>query len=151
MERPDDFSDFSIEYDKIENSKNFLSVTRLAAAQFKKAPYGKVGEFFKQLTDEDLQVLCDVCDEYADVVDAEGDFENVPHFEEILLLAEMLAAREGIMGRTLDDVMHRTNQMLMFLAIESLHRKGLVEVFHDNFSFGEDAGDKIVVKKAAGL
>lgn len=142
-----DYSDFSIEYDKIANSANFLSITRLTASQYKTNPYRKVGDFFRDISTEDLQVLSDVCENYASAVEDNGDYENVPHFEEVLLLGEMLAAGEGILDRSLDDVMQRTNQMVMYIAIESLNRKGLVNVYHDNFSFGEDAGDKMIVEK----
>jgi hypothetical protein len=147
----EDFSSYIIDYDKIANRSEFLSITRLTASQYAKNPYGKVGDFFKNLQDPDLDTLCDICDNYADVVDDEGDFDNVPHFEEVLLIAEMLAAGEGVLDRTIDDVMQRTNQMLFYLAIEKLHRNGLVKVYHDNFSFGLDAGDRIVVERIPGL
>jgi hypothetical protein len=35
----------------------------------------------------------------------------------------------------------------MFVAMESLYRKGMVKVYHKNMSLGEDASDKIVVEK----
>jgi hypothetical protein len=39
------------------------------------------------------------------------------------------------------------NAFCAFLAIEGLSRKGLVKVYHENISFGEDFGNKIVVEK----
>jgi len=37
--------------------------------------------------------------------------------------------------------------LVMFLTIESLSRKGLVKVHHNNMSFHEDCMDKIIVEK----
>lgn len=142
-----DFESYTIDYDKIVASKTFLSITRLTASQYKENPYRPVGQFFKDLTDEDLDILCKVCDDHAEAEENDQDYDNVPHFEEVLLLAEMLAAGEGLLERTLDDVMRRTNQMMFYLAIESLHRKGLVKAHHSNFSFGLDAGDNIIVER----
>jgi hypothetical protein len=39
----------------------------------------------------------------------------------------------------------------MFISVESLRRKGLVRVYHENMSFGEDAEKRVVVEKIEGL
>jgi hypothetical protein len=33
-----------------------------------------------------------------------------------------------------------------FITAESLYRKGLIELYHDNLSFGEEAGDKVIAR-----
>ena len=142
----EDFENFELNYDKIVQSTEFLAVTRLLAAQMKETPYRKVGEFFKQLSDNDLDTLSDICDEYHDNKD-----ENTAHFEELLLIAEMLAAAEGVNDRTLDDVMGRTTQLMVFIALEALYRKNMIKLHHDNMSFGDDAGSKIVAEKIPGV
>lgn len=140
-----DFESFELNYDKIIESKDFLAVTRLLATQLKSNPYQKVGEFFKQLSDSDLETLSGIVEEYHDNKD-----ENAEHFEEVLLIAEMLAAAEGVNDRTLDDVMGRTTQMMVFITLEQLYRKNLIKLHHDNMSFGEDASDKVVAEKIPG-
>jgi hypothetical protein len=44
-------------------------------------------------------------------------------------------------------VTDRANQLISFLIIVSLERKGLVKVHYENMSFGDDMGDKIVVER----
>lgn len=144
----EDFESYTIDYDKIAGSKRFLAVTRLTAAQFRDNPYATVGDFFVNLSDQDLETLVEVCEEFHVKQDEKpNEFVDVPHFEEVMLLGEMLAAGEGVLDRTANDVYGRTNHMMSLLAIESLHRKGLVKAHHENFSFGLDAGKKIIVSK----
>lgn len=142
----EDYESFELNYDKIIQSTEFLAVTRLLAAQLKETPYRKVGDFFKNLSDSDLELLTEICEEYHDNKD-----EDTAHFEEMLLIAEMLAAAEGVNDRTLDDVMGRTTQMMVFVTLETLSRKKLIKLHHDNMSFGEDAGSKIVAEKIPGV
>lgn len=147
MEDMEDFGNFQINYDKIIESADFLAVTRLLASRLKDNPYQNVGEFFKQLSDSDLGVLLEIVDQYQD----NNDDTNTAHFEEVLLIAEMLAAAEGVSDRTVDDVMGRTTQFMVFVTLESLYRKKLIKLHHDNMSFGEDAGHKIVAEKIPGM
>ena len=73
--------------------------------------------------------------------------EDHPNFEEMILISEMLAAAEGTnMGGT-PEVHQRLNLFITWLVFESLKRKGLVKIYYENISFGEDMGDKIIVEK----
>ena len=45
------------------------------------------------------------------------------------------------------EITKHTNAMVMFIAMEGLYRKGLVKLYHEHMSFGDDAGDKIVVER----
>lgn len=137
----ENYENYSVNYSKIGKQSDLLAVTRLLAVDLMAKPYMKVGDFIKNLSDSDLETLCDVCDR------ANDDSPDT-RFEEIVLISQMLAEAEGVaFDMSLDDIMARTNQMSVFLVIESLHRKGLVKVYHENMSFGEDAGDRIVVEK----
>jgi hypothetical protein len=59
----------------------------------------------------------------------------------------MLAAGEGLALEGVDTTTARVNQFCMLIVIESLARKGLVKVFHENMSFGDEMGDKTIVEK----
>jgi hypothetical protein len=60
----------------------------------------------------------------------------------------MLATGEGLeQSQGAEEISSRMDAFCAFLAIESLRRKGLVKVYHENISFGEDFGNKIVVEK----
>jgi hypothetical protein len=132
----DDDSTFTVNYHNIIKQNNMLSITRLLASVLTHNPYMRVGDFIKNLSDIDLETLVNVCDD-----------EHNEHFEELLLIAEMLSVAEGLDRGTIDLIHERTNHLITLIAIESLGRKGLVKVHHDNMSFGADMGDKIIVEK----
>lgn len=131
----DDLSSMHINYEKIVES-DMLAVTRLLAANILKNPYMRVGDFIKNLADGDLEALRDI---------VEGDSDH-PRFEELLVISEMLAKAEGLSTDTLDDMTKRTNMLCAMLTLESLFRKGLIELYHDNMSFGDEEGDKMIAK-----
>ena len=130
---------YHVSLSTVANSSEMMAVTRLLAIDLQNNPYLSVGDFFKKISDADLQLLTDVVDE--------GE-ENV-HFSELLLLSHMLAMAEGLGPKfeNIDIVTERVNAFCMFVAIESLHRKKLVKVHHENMSFGEDMKSKVVVER----
>jgi len=128
--------DFSINYEKVLHQETFLPVTRLLAADLMKSQYMSIGDFIKSLSDDVLYELNKIAED-----------ENNLHFEEMILLTEMLAAAEGTNIGGLPQVHDRLNMFLTMLVFESLKRKGLVKLHYENISFGEDMGDKIVVEK----
>lgn len=135
----DKWSDFTINYDKLIGSTDMLAITRLLATHLSKNPYYSIGEFLKNLSDSDLELLMEI--------DATG--EDDPRVGDIILIAEMLAAAEGVNDRDLDTVVLRAGQMQVFITLESLYRKKLVKLYRENMSFGEDAGDKIICEPIA--
>jgi hypothetical protein len=141
MDNPKDFdyedlSEMTIDYNKLKNCTEMLAVTRLLAASLQTNPYMRVGKFIKELSDSDLLILREICEEG----------ESHTRFEELLLISEMLAKAEGLTTESIDVMTQRVGMLVMLLTMESLYRKGLIDVFHDNMSFGEDAGDKVIAK-----
>ena len=137
MEDFDDFGGYTVNYDKVINSKDCLAVTRLLAAQVSKTPYMKVGDFFQNISDSDLDTLVKLADE--------DDGEN---FDDFCLIGEMLAAAEGLApSDSLEDIHQRITQTISFVIVESLARKKLVKIHYENMSFGEDMAKKLLVEK----
>lgn len=132
----DDFDDMTIDYRKVVDSKEMLAVTRLLAASIQVSPYMRVGTFIQELSSGDLQMLNDI---------VESGAEH-PRFEELLLISEMLARAEGLTTESIDDMTTRTSMLATMLTLESLFRKGLIDLYHENMSFGDDSGDKLVAK-----
>lgn len=132
----DEEGEFSINYQKVLHEDTFLPVTRLLAADLIKSQYMSIGDFIKSLNDNVLVELNEIS---AD--------ENHPHFEEMILLTEMLAAAEGTNFGGVREVHQRLNMFITWLIFESLKRKGLVKIHYENLSFGDDMADKIVVEK----
>lgn len=131
----DEDGTFSVNIHRVAQDKEVLTLVRLLATQLIATPYLRVGDFFKNLSDDDLETLNEISD------------ENHEQFDNLLLIAEMLATGEGLDHGTMDMIHERMNQLLMFIAMEGLHRKQLVRVYHENMSFGDDMGSKIVVEK----
>jgi hypothetical protein len=132
----DDDGEFSVNYEKVLYSEEFLPVTRLLAADLIKSQYMPIGDFLKKLSNDTLAELTEI-----------SENENDPHFEEVILITEMLAAAEGTNIGGTPEVHQRLNLFITWLVVESLRRKGLVRVFYENISFGEDMVDKIIVEK----
>jgi hypothetical protein len=134
MENQDeDQGSYSVNLPEVAKYKKCLAVTRLLATQLMENPYLVVGEFIRDLSDEDLKALNDKIDH--------------EEFEDAILIANMLVMGEGIATGDFDDYQKHTNVLAGFLAIESLARHGLVKVYHENMSFGDDVGDKIIVER----
>lgn len=131
----DEDGTFTVNIHRVAQDKEVLTLVRLLATQLIATPYLRVGDFFKNLSDDDLETLNEISD------------ENHDQFDNLLLIAEMLATGEGLDHGTMDMIHERMNQLLMFIAMEGLHRKQLVRVYHENMSFGDDMGSKIVVEK----
>jgi len=140
---------FDINYDNVIECKECLGVTRLLAADLKANPYTTVGQFLKNISNADLKILNDIVENHSGI---EGDDEVTdPALADIVLIAEMLGRAEDIVSENDEDLMHRVNQFMVMITCENLGRKGLVKVYHDNMSFGDDAGHRIVVKKIDGI
>lgn len=130
----DDVSGYTVNYAEVLKAKDVLSVTKLLATQLMQNPYMTVGDFLKSIPDGDLMTL----------IDEEGDKRLSDH----LLISEMLATAEGLdSSKDLEEFRGRSAQLLGFLIIESLKRKGLVKAYYENMSFDESLGDKIIVEK----
>jgi len=144
----EDDGPIEINYDNVVSCKDCLSVTRILAVDLKENPYLTVGFFLKNITDVDLKILSDIVDKNFDIED--DDEVKDPGLADVVLIAEMLARAEGIISESDDELMQKVNQFMMFISVESLRRKGLVKVYHENMSFGEDAGERVVVEKIKG-
>ena len=136
FEFDEDEGEFSINYHKVLNQVTFLPVTRLLAADLIKNQYMPIGDFIKSLKDNSLEELNEI-----------SENENHPNFEEMILITEMLAAAEGTNFGGTPEVHQRLNMFMTWLIFESLKRKGLVKIYYENLSFGDDMADKIVVEK----
>jgi len=132
----------TIQYDKIVADTTMLAVTRMLALNVSKNPYMSVKDFLETLSDGDLDLLLLVSEE-----------EDNKHFGELIIISEILAQTEGIISEhkstdeMLDHTILRVQTLASFLAIEGLGRKGLVKVYRENMSFGEDQGHKLIVER----
>lgn len=125
-----------INLDRISQEKTFLSMTRLLAIDLMNNPYLSIGSFVKNLSDKDI-------DEFMELVENNSDMA----MENMLLITELLASAEGLPSENMAELTERCNIMTSYLTIESLGRKNLVKVHHENMSFGEEYDKKIIVER----
>ena len=112
-------------------------MVRLLATDILTIGYVNVGEFIKSMTDDEVQTLIHGIEE-----------DNEQQYQEMILVSEMLATGEGCEPSQNDEQFEsRAHQLITLLILESLHRKGLVKLYHENISFHEDMGDKLLVEK----
>jgi hypothetical protein len=150
MEIFDDGSGMSVNYEKLINSREYLAVTRKLASDLMKKPYMTVEQFIKSLSNGDISQLLEMSvdddDEDADPFDSIAETEK--NLGDLVLIAEMLAVAEGLPNSdSYDMVKNRVSQLIAFLAVESLARKGLVKSHPHNMSFGEDMAKKIIAER----
>ena len=132
---------YTLDLAKVATNKELMAVTRLLAANMMNSPYMTLGEFFKSISDKDLQTFVDYFDELKS-----DDYKS--WYNDLVVIAEILATSEGLPGSaSYDELTNRANQLVGHMLIVSLERKGLVKVNYENLSFGDDMGDKIVVEK----
>jgi len=128
---------YTINYDMVIQSKEHLAVTRLLAADLMNNPYMTVGDFMRELTNEDLNTLIGVADD-----------EDSPRYEDLVLISQMLCSAEGLENTfDIEEVQNRIAQLILLLTCEQLARKGMVKIYRENMSFGPDMHDKVVVEK----
>jgi hypothetical protein len=135
-------NEFLISFKNVCEDNTMLPTTRLLAVDIIKNGYINVGDFFKNMPESDLQSYLHMVEELNENVDAGA---------EVLLLSEMLAIGEGLeIGFNPNEpktMQARLSQLIMFLSCESLARKGLVKLYRENMSFGEDIDNKPFVEK----
>ena len=146
-----DLTDYTVNYQNVADNKDFSSVTRLLATQLMRNPYLSIGDFFKNLSDSDLQTLSGMADAlYNHFGGEETSADKKAHniMSECVMLTMLLSGAEGLDSiPTAEVIQQRLSQFIMFVSCESLHRKGLVKLHHNNISFGDDSADKIVVER----
>jgi exosortase/archaeosortase len=65
-------------------------------------------------------------------------------------MTEMLSRAEGLISEDDDDLTRKINQFMVMVTMESLYRKGLIKLYHENMSFGKDVQHRVVAEKIKG-
>lgn len=130
-------SPYVLNYAEIVKSKDMMAITRMLASDLMHNPYLVVGDWIKSISDAELEAIV-----------KEMDRPDDRQYENLLLISAMLSSGEGCAPcASEDDFTMRMNQLVSFLVCESLARKGLVKVYHENMSFHEDMQEKIIVER----
>jgi hypothetical protein len=133
---------YNINYRNVAEANWILPTIRLLAIDMQKNPYVTVGDWFRGLGTSsvlELQELAETCYE---------DPDNADALEQLMLLTMMLASAEGTCDMQ-DMEKNRTQlgMLLSLITIVGLERKGLVRVFYENLTLGNDMGSAVIVEK----
>ena len=130
----DELFPFNINYNKIASDKDMLPLTRLLAVDLMAKSYLTPGEFFKNISDADLDMINDL--------DPEHEL-----MAEMLLISQMLVKAEGVYTESFDQMHEQLQTFVTFASLTSLDRKDLIICHYDNMSFGEDSRTNIVAER----
>jgi hypothetical protein len=123
-----DYTNFTIQYDNVINAKWCLESTTNLAKKIKNQGYILTSEYIKQLSEEDISHLMNLTKN-----------QNSSDFSELVIISEMLCNAEGLEFSASDEqAANRLNIFLGFLTLETLFRKGLIELYYENMSFGDE-------------
>jgi hypothetical protein len=128
---------FEINYKEIIRCEGLMECTRDLARTLNHNPYITFGDYMNELPSSMLEQLLLV-----------AESEENDHFDELLLISEMLARAEGLdASQTEEQSITRLKVLMSILAVEGLYRRGLIRAFRENYSFGEDMMNKVVAKR----
>lgn len=127
----------------IQDSPQTWSINKSVAFKLALNQFMTVGDFFKNLSDADLNFLNEKVELIALNAASEEVTEDVMEAEtEMMLLNCLLSIAEGLDIASDDEVMMmRSTILLTLVTSELLCRKGLVTLQRENMSLGEDAYD----------
>lgn len=135
---------FTVNYNLVANSDNHCFIARHLARMIQDNSYLTVGQFFKQMTNNDIEYMNRMIDESDE---AEDNEEIVQATSDLAIIALMLDQAEGGQIKNLDDVIYKVGALKSLIVLTSLARLGLAEVIYENFSLQREAGDLIIAKK----
>lgn len=132
-------------YQKIVEDTSMLPPTRRLASTLQQQPYMVIKDFLLGLSDDEVFTLLEVADQLI------HNYEECEQCRDIVLIAEMLTRAEGLISHNDEEVATRTVALCSFLACEGLARRGLVKIYRENMSFGQDMIDSIILEKQPGV
>ena len=133
----------TVNYDKVVEATYLHSIIRMTALMIQKNPYMTVGNFFKNLNNDEVEQLCEMVDR--------GRHDDSDAMMNLVILSEMLARAEGSEPQNEDSSSANVNSLCAFITCADLARKGLVKIFYDNLSFGEEMKNAIIVERISNL
>jgi len=128
---------FGINLERVINSHTAWAINKGLATKLSLHPHFTIGEFFQSMSDDDVEFLGKAI--------AETDMEDHASAE-LFLMMVLLSMAEGLEVADDESLQARFDMLLTFVTLESLRRKGMVEIKYENMSFGDDMAQADLVK-----
>lgn len=142
-------ADYGINLDLILKTGDRYLIAQEMAVTIKMNGLMTVGMLMQSIETDKLQHMIDFIEETYESADPSDD---TCHEELMLVTLMMIYAEGGQISMDPDVAIRAMSQTVMFLMMESLSRKGLVELRHENMSYDDAVSDRIVAKATqAGL
>lgn len=146
---------FNVHIDNVINSSEFSGIVKSLAFKLKETPYLSLGEYFKTLSDTDLDALNDWAEESYryNLAVANDEYAEPPKSEDDILMLSLLLnqAEGGDVSLNLVQIQKTMSLFTMLTVFVSLERKGLVNLEYDKLSLQEDMMDVVVATKKEGI
>ena len=129
--------EFTLDLNAIINSHSSWALNKQLATKLSLVPNFSVGSFFQSLEDSDIEFLSKEV--------STTSFDDHAAAELFLMLVLLMTA-EGLDISDDEKLNQKFDILLMFISLESLHRKNLVKLSHDVMSFGDDMNNENLVE-----
>lgn len=131
--------------DRILDSSIAKPVVKKAARKLKQYQYFMPSEYFLKLTRHESEVLGEMAEH---ITDSElGDDKKGDEYNNLILLSSILAMAEGIYLEDEDAAYHALRSVCVMCIANHLARKGLVACYYDNFTFGPEGLEKVIMER----
>ena len=152
-----------VNFKLIATSKDFPSIVNALAYKVMAESYIKLGDWFKDMSDGDLDILHDCVNrssEPGELPPKDMDPAKMPEpFYSnyvLMILTMMLMVAEGsneseFSEDNMDNVASGLSLLMMYIAMEKLAREGLIEVRYENYTFDRASKETIAIPTAKGL
>lgn len=130
-------NDYTLDLNAIINSHSSWALNKQLATKLSLVPNFSVGSFFSSLDDTDIVFLSKEV--------SETNYEDNAAAELFLMLVLLMTA-EGLDISDDEKLTEKFEILLMFISLESLHRKNLVKLNHEHMTFGDDMNHTTLVE-----
>ncbi len=131
--------------DRIIESDISLPVVKKAARKLKKEQYFMPSDFFIKLTRHESEVL----GELAQIITDEdiSDSDKGEEYNNLILLGTILAMAEGVYIDDEDAAYDAVRSVTIMCIANNLARKGYVCCYYDNFTFGPEGLESVIMER----
>jgi len=131
--------------EKILQTELTHPVVKKAARKLIKDQYFMPSEYFLRLTRHDSDVLGEMAQILTD--EEISDDKKGDEYNNLIILASILAMAEGVYLENEDQAYEAVKTATVMCIANHLHRKGLVACYYDNFTFGPEGLDKVIMER----
>lgn len=137
-----ELSEYRVNLDQVIQKDDHYIIAQEIAVLVKMNGLMSVGSILKSIPNDRLQEMIDFIEEtYQD-----EPIGQTCHEELMILSLMLIQAEGGQLSMSEEFAVNSMHQTMLFLMMESLYRKGLIELLHENLSFDEASSTRFVAK-----